>query len=159
MQSFSTTAALPKLPCACATVRRSSRALTQIYASRLQGHGMEGTQFTLLQVLQHTGEITQRQLGELLVIDSTTLSRSLAPLQRQGWIAVRPGKDRREKRISLTPAGQTQLSSAMKAWNDVQSRLKKVLGEKGWAQTMQALETLTAAALQLDQDAAAGEAR
>ena len=147
---------LPQLPCACATLRRTSRALTQTYAKHFRDSGMEVTQFTLLQALQRTGEITQRRLGEILVLDSTTLSRSLAPLHRNGWIAVRSGNDRREKRIALSASGEAQMQSALQGWNDAQTRLKKLLGEDEWTETMGAMERLTAAALVLEQNTETG---
>ena len=158
MRSLAASSGLPPVPCACATLRRTSRALTQAYAKHFQGSDIEVTQFTLLQALQRTGEVTQRSLGEILLLDSTTLSRSLAPLQRRGWIVVRPGSDRREKRIALTSSGEAQLQSALKGWNDAQKRLKKLLGKNGWIETMQALEKLTVAALLLEQDTATGTA-
>ncbi len=40
------------------------------------------TQFTLLQVIERSAEITASRLGHLLAIDATTLTRTLRPLQR-----------------------------------------------------------------------------
>jgi DNA-binding MarR family transcriptional regulator len=150
---------LPPLPCGCATLRRTSRALTQAYAKHLGDSALEITQFTLLQTLRMAGELTQRALGEILVLDSTTLSRSLQHLDRHGWIAIRPGKDRREKRIAITPSGTKRLISALQGWNDAQSELRRLFGETGWEETMRALDRLTVAALTLTQADQAGAAQ
>jgi DNA-binding MarR family transcriptional regulator len=112
-----------------------------------------------LQTLRMAGELTQRALGEILVLDSTTLSRSLQHLDRHGWIAIRPGKDRREKRIAITPSGTKRLISALQGWNDAQSELRRLFGETGWEETMRALDRLTVAALTLTQADQAGAAQ
>ena len=57
------------------------------------------------------GEVSQGTLGEILAIDSTTLTRTLAIMERQGWIASRPGKDRRERWLSLSKAGKVRIQA------------------------------------------------
>ena len=44
--------AISALPCLCASFRRASRALTQLYEQALRPLGVRATQFTVLQVLQ-----------------------------------------------------------------------------------------------------------
>src|SRR5213593_637056 len=46
---------LPALACACASLRRAARAVTQLYDTELQGTGLRATQFTLLQALERKG--------------------------------------------------------------------------------------------------------
>ena len=119
---------LPPLACACASLRRAARAVTQAYDSALRAAGMNPTQFTLLQFLSRYGEASQGKLGELLVIDTTTLTRTLDPLRKSGWIRSRPGDDRRERLWSLTPAGERQRASAGPHWEVAQARLRRRLG-------------------------------
>src|SRR5438270_5043887 len=95
----------PILPCMCANVRRAARALTQRYDDALRPLGLTITQFTILQALSLAGEPTQGELGELLAMDSTTLTRTLAIMSRNGWIGKHYGADRRERRLRLTRAG------------------------------------------------------
>ena len=78
------TDSLPSLPCMCATLRRASRALTQLYDEALRPLGLRATQFTVLQALSLTGEVSQRDLGQLLAMDSTTLTRTLEILGGHG---------------------------------------------------------------------------
>jgi len=120
------------LPCLCANLRRTTRAVTHLYEEALRPLGLRATQFTILQVLERTGEITQGGLGELLAIDSTTLTRTLHIMRRNGWIAERPGEDRRERWLGLAKAGRAQLVRATPAWEKTQSRLAKKLGEGPW---------------------------
>jgi len=93
---------------------------------------LRATQFTILQALSLAGEVTQSQLGEMLAMDSTTLTRTLQIMDREGWIAERRGQDRRERRLRLARAGQTQFKRALPVWERVQSRLRRQLGEQAW---------------------------
>jgi DNA-binding MarR family transcriptional regulator len=123
---------LPTLPCLCSNVRRASRALTQLYGEALRPVGLNATQFTILQALSVTGEISQGRLGEILVLDSTTLTRTLAIMTREQWIAERRGEDRRERWLRLTKAGAARLARSSREWERVQSRLRKRLGQETW---------------------------
>src|SRR5437879_10775401 len=106
--------------CMCASFRRASRVLTQHYDTALRPLGLRATQFTLLQALSQAGEVSQRTLGEILTIDSTTLTRTLAIMGRRGWIVSRSGKDRRERRLSLSQAGRPKYKRALPHWDKVQ---------------------------------------
>lgn len=118
----------PTLPCMCASLRRASRAITQLYEDALRPTGLRGTQFTVLQTLSLAGEVTQGQLGEILAMDSTTLTRTLNIMGRDGWIAKRRGEDRREWRMRLSKAGETQFKQASPHWKKAQTRLRQQLG-------------------------------
>lgn len=123
---------IPSLPCMCASFRRAARALTHLYDEALRPLGLRATQFTILQALSLAGEVSQGALGEMLAMDSTTLTRTLAILIRHGWIAERRGEDRRERLLSLAKAGRDQFKQALPAWEKAQSRLESQLGEQRW---------------------------
>lgn len=138
---------LVPLPCLCANLRRAARAVTQLYDRALRPVGLRATQLTLLQALERGEGITPSRLGVQLAIDATTLSRTLQPLQRRGWIASASATDRRKRRLCLTPAGRRQLARAQKEWKRIQVRLRKRLGRGEWRRMMVALERVTAAVL------------
>lgn len=123
---------LPPLPCLCASFRRASRAITQCYDKAVRPFGLRATQFTVLQALTLTGEISQGKLGEILVLDSTTLTRTLDHMRRAGWISRRRGEDRREWRLRLSASGLNQLNRALPAWKEVQLHMAGRLGDKLW---------------------------
>jgi DNA-binding MarR family transcriptional regulator len=125
------------LPCACANLRRAARLVTQRYDQHLQAAGIKATQFTLLQALTTAGNISQGKLGDLLGLDSTTLTRTLAVLRRKGWIQTKPGADRREVRLTLTAEGKRKYLSALHHWQSAQRQLRAVMGEAGWKQMME----------------------
>ena len=138
---------LPRLACACANLRRTARAVTQLYETELQGTGLRTTQFTLLQALEQMGgAASPGALGRLLALDATTLSRTLPPLERAGWIRAAAGKDRREVRWSLTPAGRRRLAGALPAWERAQERLRTALPARYWRILTEDLAAVGAAA-------------
>jgi len=138
-------AAAISLPCLCASFRRASRVLTQHYEAALRPLGLKPTQFTLLQALSQTGEVSQGTLGEILAIDSTTLTRTLAIMLRQGWILSRSGDDRRERRLSLSPAGRAEFERARPHWEKVQQVLRAQLGNKRWNKLLNVANQVTSA--------------
>src|SRR5277367_6983313 len=119
---------MPPLPCMCGSFRRTSRALTQFYEQSLRPAGLRATQLTILQVLARAGEVSQGQLGDMLAMDSTSLTRTLAIMNRQGWLAQRRGKDKRERWLRMSSAGEKQLRRALPVWEKLQSRLRNQLG-------------------------------
>jgi DNA-binding MarR family transcriptional regulator len=121
-----------RLPCACANLRRAARVVTKYYDAMLRPSGLHVSQFTLLQALNEASELSQKQLAELLEIDSTTLTRTLAPLRRKGWLRFEPGADRREWRLSLTTAGRREYKRALPYWERAQKGLEGALGKTAW---------------------------
>src|SRR5215471_14907 len=124
------------LPCACASLRRAARIVSQRYDRRMRATGLKGTQFTLLQALMITEDISQGELGDILGLDSTTLTRTLALLRKKRWIQVKRGEDRRQVRLTLTAEGKSKYRRALPHWQSAQRELRRELGEAGWQQLM-----------------------
>jgi DNA-binding MarR family transcriptional regulator len=139
---------LPVLPCACANLRRTARAVTRMYNQELRTTGLELTQFTLLMALNITGETTQGELGKLLALDTTTLTRMLRLLTKHGWIGVKAGDDRRQRLLRLTPSGRHKLQHSQPHWERAQRRLRRDLGEPSWSQMGRLLAKVTHASME-----------
>lgn len=135
-----------ELPCFSANLRRAERAVGRLYGSEIRKSGIGPNQFTLLAVLSRLDEVTQGELAERLALDSTTLTRTLARLEDRGWIASRPGDDRRERWVRLTPRGKRRLAAARPYWKAAQARLRKALGDETWALLLERLMDVTRAA-------------
>jgi len=140
-----TTTPLPDLPCLCANLRRAARALTQIYEEALRPVGLRGSQFTILQTLSLASELTQGQMAHVLAMDSTTLTRTLAIMERNGWISRREGADRREWRIQLAKAGKAKFERALPQWKKAQALVRRKLGERRWDEAMKFSNDVTRA--------------
>lgn len=120
---------LQSLPCYCATLRQAARAATVLYAEVLGNSGIHATQYTALQVLDLAPNLTTTELAELLGIDQTTATRTLALIKKAGLAATNIGKDRRERRWALTPKGQAQLAKLRPKWEAAQEAFEKRLGK------------------------------
>lgn len=98
--------------------------------------------------LNQTGEIRQGELGKLLALDSTSLTRMLELLKKRGWVQAKEGEDRRLRIFSLTPAGRAKFKQALPHWKRAQDRVQKALGGKAMAQLSGSLMDVTRALLQ-----------
>ena len=127
----------------CGSFRRTARALTQMYEEALRPLELRSTQFTILQALELAGEVSQRRLGEMLAMDSTSLTRTLAIMRRAGWVSEQRGEDRRERRIRLSSAGKAKLMRAWPVWEKVQTRLRRKLGNEKWESLLQLTHHVT----------------
>jgi DNA-binding MarR family transcriptional regulator len=114
--------------CACFNVRKAARAVTQFYDSTLKPSGLRATQFTLLVALSRRGKIGVTELADKLVMERTTLTRNLKPLQKQGLIEIAAGSDRRTRSIFITEAGQKKLAAAIPYWQQAQEVIAEGLG-------------------------------
>jgi DNA-binding MarR family transcriptional regulator len=118
--------------CSFFKMRKASRAITQIYDRFMKDAGLAPTQFSLLVALGRTGEITITRLAQILVMDRTTLSRNLRPLEREGLVRVVPGPDRRTRALALTPQGRDRLAKALPLWEQAQAHMARRLGPERW---------------------------
>jgi DNA-binding MarR family transcriptional regulator len=123
-------------------MRRATRAVTRLYDRELSEVALRSTQFTLLQALHLAGTMTQGDLGSLLSLDSTTLTRSLQPLLDAGWVNSKRGEDRRERHLRLTASGERKYQDALPAWHRAQNHLKNIIGRE-WERLERDLRQIT----------------
>jgi DNA-binding MarR family transcriptional regulator len=109
--------------------------------------GLEITQFGLLTALAATGETNQKRLSAGFAMDSTTLTRTLGLLLKQGWVRVRRGNDRRERLFRLTQGGKRKMAEAQRYWEQAEQRLRRELGDEGWKSMKQTVSRITEAAM------------
>ncbi len=127
---------LLKMPCACATLRRATRVVTQLYEDAFRQVGVTAPQFTVMSVLKAFGEMPHCRLGELLATDATTLTRILQLMTRRGWLETSKGKDRRQRLIRLSAAGMELYEEAKPVWLEVQGRLQGAYGAADWGKAL-----------------------
>lgn len=126
--------ALPELACACATVRRTARLVTQMYSHEMAP--LEPGQFALLSAFESHPGVSQMTIGRALGIDKTTLSRNLRLLERSSWIIAGPTSDQRERGYRLTNAGKKVLASSKAGWSRAQKKLRSALQPGEWESLM-----------------------
>lgn len=120
------------MECTCFNLRKAARAVTQLYDKALRPTGLRTTQFTLLVGISMLGTVTVTRLAEIGVMDRTTLTRNLKPLERKGLIQITHGKDQRTRVATITEEGQKALVQALPLWNEVQADVVKRLSQERW---------------------------
>jgi DNA-binding MarR family transcriptional regulator len=131
--------------CACFSLRKAARAATQVYDKTLAPSGLRVTQFTLMVALSLSEELTLSQVAERLVMDRTTLTRNVAPLERNGLVVSERGPDRRERYMRLTPAGRRVLAEALPLWRRAQAQAVAGIGHGAWRALRRGLAEFTTA--------------
>lgn len=117
--------------CNCLALRQAARHVTQFYDQFLIASDLRTTQYSILARLQRKGPMSINALATELVMDRTTLGRNILPLQRDGLIAIRPGRiDRRSKDLQLTKVGAVRLRAASEGWRNAQARFEAAFGGK-----------------------------
>jgi DNA-binding MarR family transcriptional regulator len=131
--------------CAAANVRRASRAVTKLYGQFMAATGLEPTQYSLLIACSLTGGATVSKLAEAFVMDRSALARNLAIMEKRGLVKVKPGEDRRTRKVTLTPFGAATLANAMPHWREAQSAVEKSFGAERLQNLLTELRALMAA--------------
>jgi DNA-binding MarR family transcriptional regulator len=91
-----------------------------MYDQALKPAGLKITQFGILRVLAAFPGLTTGEIAQALVMDSTTMTRTLKIILDNGWIASKPGEDRRERRWEVTTEGSARLQQAIPLWKAAQ---------------------------------------
>ena len=136
--------------CGSFNLRRTARAVTRFYDLAFQGCGIRSTQFTILVGIGKTQPTPISALAELLVIDRTTLSRSLRLLKKAGLLRVSERSVKRQRFLTLTPRGERVLKRSLPAWREAHQRFVEALGADYWAKFRGELEQLARIARSLE---------
>jgi DNA-binding MarR family transcriptional regulator len=114
--------------CCCFNLRKVTRAVTQFYDRHLEPANIRATQFTLLLTLADATGKTLTEMAEGLVMDRTTLTRNLKPLEKAGFITTVRLTDRRSKGYMLTDKGREAIEKGVPLWKKAQHQIVGQLG-------------------------------
>lgn len=128
--------------CCCFNMRKVMRAVTQYYDRSLESTGIRATQFTLLVALSSTSAKTLTEIADSLVMDRTTLTRNLKPLEKMGFITTVQPLDKRSKGYVLTDAGKEVVNRSVPLWEEAQNSIVNALGEERYFNILSELEQL-----------------
>jgi DNA-binding MarR family transcriptional regulator len=133
--------------CACFNFRKASRAVTQLFDDALQPTGLRSTQLVILIAAAVFDSLAVSRLARELVMDRSTLTRNLRPLERRGLLRLAPGKDVRTRLVVLTPAGREALVRALPVWEKTQHRFQEQLGHGRWKELLASLNATVQVAI------------
>ncbi len=129
--------------CTCFNLRKTTRVITQFYDHCLSPAGIRITQFSLLVSMAAEPTQTLTQLATNLVMDRTTLTRNLKPLEKAGFIQSIAAKDLRSKAYALTEKGQEALKIGIPLWEQAQNKVIVLLKEERFQFILKELNVLT----------------
>ena len=133
--------------CACRNLRRTARAVTQLYDDILRPSGLRITQFTLLVAVALSEPVPITRLADALDLDRTTLARDLKPLTERGLLEITTGEDKRTRMVRLTSQGREAITRAYPLWQQAQARIVQGSGADRWQLVAGGLEEVAALAL------------
>jgi DNA-binding MarR family transcriptional regulator len=128
--------------CASFNFRRTARTVTRLYDLALEDSGVRSTQFTLLVGIAKNQPVAMGDLADVLMIDPTTLTRSLRLLEKEGLIKISRRSARRQRFLNLTRKGERALKRSLPAWRKAQGEFVSTVGAKYWNDLRNKLETL-----------------
>lgn len=132
-------------PCACSALRKAARAVTRFYDEVMEDTGLSLAQFAVLRTIARNEPLPLMRLAHLLVMERTTLYRTLKPLDREGWVIIQDGQ-RRAKNVRLTAKGHKAVEDSAGAWRNAQARLVGRFGNERWNRVEASLQDLVAIA-------------
>ncbi|MBB3950362.1 MarR family winged helix-turn-helix transcriptional regulator [Aureimonas jatrophae] len=92
----------------CFAVYSTAHAFNRLYKPKLDALGITYPQFLVLSILWRSEPQTVGSLGELLLLDSSTLTPLLKRLEAAGFVRrTRSTRDERVVDVTLTPEGQS----------------------------------------------------
>lgn len=118
--------------CAFLHLRMASRAVTRLFDEILRPSGLRATQLSVLVPISLNSPITITHLAEELVMDRTSLSRLLKPLEKSGLVRIVSGEDQRTREVALTLRGQEAVAQAIPLWEKAQAHVVQEMGEERW---------------------------
>jgi DNA-binding MarR family transcriptional regulator len=114
--------------CLCLHIQRAARAVARRFDDALRPLGLTNGQFSLLMSLNRPKPPSIGSVAALLAMDRTTLTANLKPLERRGLVTVSVDeKDRRNRLMTLTPAGRALLASAVPVWERTHVELERLI--------------------------------
>jgi DNA-binding MarR family transcriptional regulator len=130
--------------------RRTARAVTRLFDLAFQNSGVRSTQFTILVAVAKTQPCSLTTLSNVLLIDSTTLTRSLRLLQKEGWLTVSARSTKRQRFVNLTSLGEQILARTVPLWRRAQEQFVGTVGQDFWLNLRGELERLAHIAVDLE---------
>jgi DNA-binding MarR family transcriptional regulator len=123
-----------------------TRAITRVYDDVLRPSGLRVTPFSILVNIARGGDgVSLAELGAVLVMDQTTLTRSLRLLEHDGMIERVSRPDARVKAMRLTAKGRRAVEAARPLCAKAPRAMLARVGPAAWGTTRRGLGRLLGA--------------
>jgi DNA-binding MarR family transcriptional regulator len=129
--------------CVASAFRRTTRAITKAFDAVLQPIRLSSTQFAILVAVAKTQPVAVGDLADVLLVDPSTLSRSLVLMQKQRLVVVSGRSAMRQRFVTLSPQGARRLDDSVPRWRKVQAQFVNLLGSNHWKELQRDFEKLS----------------
>jgi DNA-binding MarR family transcriptional regulator len=114
--------------CLCGNLRLATRVVTAAYDERLAAAGLTSAQLNVLWCVLSAERVSMQRIGELLMMEKSTVTRNVAAMRTRGLLRIETGSDARVKEVLATPAGRKAFAVAIPHWQVAQREMSAILG-------------------------------
>lgn len=104
-------------------LNQRARLFSKSLNTHLIDHGLYVSQWSILFCLHHFGTMTQTDIWKYLNVEAPTITRSLAKMEKNGWVTRRQGEDKRERLIELTDEAKSKFSMIKQSVTKMEDQL------------------------------------
>jgi DNA-binding MarR family transcriptional regulator len=140
--------------CASLNFRRTSRMVTRMYDIAMQESGVRSTQFALLVGIAKLQPVTMGALAQVLMLDRSTLTRSLRLLEKERMIEISKRAAMRQRFLKLTHSGEKALQRSLPLWRAAHARFVEAVGADYWLKLKNELELIAKSKIMAELSAA-----
>jgi len=127
-------------------LRRAWFGLNQTFRRRIADLGLTPGQFTVLRTLTECGDMSQRELTEVMRSDANTIASLLSRMEAAGWIKRETHeRDRRSNRLDVTAKGIRKLETVRPIALELQEGILAALPTQEREQFLKSLERIASA--------------
>jgi len=116
--------------CIAARIRVLDRAVSSIYNKAVRPHGLKITQMNIIVAVSAFGPMEIKPLCRILNIDSSTISRSITLIEKQGYLKIESSGQGKNYIISVTEEGLNLLQRAYPDWKEAEKEATDLLGQE-----------------------------
>jgi DNA-binding MarR family transcriptional regulator len=128
--------------CLALRTRRLARKVSRLYDQALSPLGLDSSQFNILTIIGAAMPAQLTDVGAMLDLDPSTLSRAIKALEMLGFVAVSGGRGRGGLLLDLSERGKDVMGEAIAAWKKVQAELTAALGEAEVGRIIEAFDQI-----------------
>jgi len=117
--------------CIAVRMRMLNRVITAVYDDAVRPLGLTAGQSNILVMVERLGNPRQGDVGKLLYMEKSTLSRNVERLRQNGWLEVTEHAGDRARYLNATPSGRDVIEQSLPLWESAQIRAREIIGPAG----------------------------
>jgi DNA-binding MarR family transcriptional regulator len=114
--------------CLAVRARLIARAVSSLYDEAVAAHSITIAQLNLLAALGEVGPCSPRKLGEVLLLERSTVSRNLDLLMAKGLVEAVSSDAKGIREVKLSSEGEKKIDEVLPAWRAAQKQACELIG-------------------------------